>query len=122
MRKILSLLLVMLLATAAHAGDWIRVKGGEFDVKLDSLAVEHRLWVYIKNESKIVFMPREQYIYQYQAINAEEIYINALCDNPGEKNLDKEFIVVLDGGSCFFQVIYNLKSAGFSRLLVNGEA
>lgn len=114
--------MALLLSTSAYAGEWIRVKGGVSAVKIDCLAIEGKLWKYIKKASKIKFQPKENYLYQYKIINIDEIYINALCETYSNKDLENDFIVVFDGGSCFFQITYNLKEDSFSKLFVNGDA
>ena len=68
------------------------------------------------------FEPKEKYTFQYKATSSEEIYINALCDTFERKDLHKELVMVFDGGSCFFQINYNLKTGKFYELQVNGEA
>ena len=122
MKKYLYILFVFLLPSTLHASEWIAVDGGVIEIKLNAEEVENKLWLYIKKESTRKFEPRDKYTYQYKAVNNQEIYINALCDTFGEKSLHKEFVMVDDGGSCFFQISYNIKTGQFSKLQVNGEA
>jgi hypothetical protein len=49
------------------------------------------------------------------------IYGNFFCDDTG-MDWQQEFVIVLDGGDCFFQVKYDVKSGLFIGLQVNGEA
>lgn len=49
------------------------------------------------------------------------IYLNAICAT-NDLDWQSEFIVVSDGGDCFFQVTYQLDTGEFSNLMVNGEA
>ena len=122
MKKYLSILFLSLLPSTLYAGEWIAVDGGVVEIKLKAEEVENKLWLYIKKASTRKFETRDKYTYQYKAINNKEIYINALCDTFGEKSLHKEFVMVDDGGSCFFQINYNFKTGKFSKLQVNGEA
>ena len=64
--------------------------------------------------------------YQRQYIGLERsgekiIYGNFLCDN-GDEGWRQEFVFAIDGGECYFQVEYDVKSGLFIKLLVNGEA
>ena len=49
------------------------------------------------------------------------IYANYFCTDL-ETDWKKDFVIVMDGGECFFQVKYNVKSAEFFDLQVNGDA
>jgi hypothetical protein len=49
------------------------------------------------------------------------IYASFFCDTFDDRWREQVF-VVMDGGDCFFQVIYNLDEAKYERLMVNGEA
>ena len=62
------------------------------------------------------------YTYQYVITNNDDIFINAFCNTLNRENLNRELLVVEDGGSCYFQINYNLKTGIFSKLSVNGEA
>jgi hypothetical protein len=64
--------------------------------------------------------------YQRQYIGLERggekiIYGNFFCDNGGP-DWRQEFVFVIDGGECYFQVEYDVKSGLFIKLRVNGEA
>jgi len=64
--------------------------------------------------------------YQRQYIGLERggrqiIYGNYFC-NSGGINWRQELVIVEDGGECFFQVEYDIESALFIKLLVNGES
>lgn len=61
-----------------------------------------------------------QYI-GFEADGIQYIYLNALCA-ADDLDWQSEFIMVADGGDCFFQVIYQLDTGEFSNLMVNGEA
>ena len=120
--KHLFIALVLFISSDAFAGEWIAVDGGVVEIKIDSLSIENDLWAYIHNNSAIKFEPRNTYVYQYLAISNSEILINALCRVDAKKSLHSEFVIVFDGGSCYFQVNYNFKTGTFSKLYVNGEA
>jgi hypothetical protein len=53
----------------------------------------------------------------------ELIYVNAFCSGYFEEDSWKrEFIFVFDGGSCFFQVVYDPKKKTIIEFSVNGSA
>ena len=121
MKKHILLVLILITPHVSLASEWVAIDGGITEVKLNSEKVESELWKYINKESKIKFKAKEKYTYQYQAINSEIMSINTLCETYG-KTLNTNFILVLDGGSCYFQINYNYKTGVFSELQVNGEA
>jgi hypothetical protein len=49
------------------------------------------------------------------------IYANYFCDSV-ETNWRTDFVFVMDGGDCFFQFKYDVESAEFFDLQVNGDA
>lgn len=70
----------------------------------------------------------ERYDRQYAGIILDHrkiIYINALCEsagNDGERYWREKFVLVFDGGSCFWNVRYDPETKRFSGLMVNGVA
>ncbi len=66
----------------------------------------------------------ERYFRQYVAVKIAEqelIYVNAFCISP-PADWQQHLHVVLDGGTCFWQAIYNPKTKKFSHLIINGRA
>ena len=49
------------------------------------------------------------------------VYANYFCDSTG-RDWKKDFVMVLDGGDCFFQFKYDVDSGEFFDLQVNGNA
>ncbi len=87
--------------------------------------VEYSLWEFLATKKTYKFLSKEKYTYQYQANiknGKEEVYINAFCKERKSLNLRKDFVFVLDGGSCYFQINYNPETGEFYNLRVNGEA
>lgn len=67
------------------------------------------------------------YMFQYIGTTKEgkgKIFINALCevDESMAEKWHSEFIMVLGGGNCYFQITYGPKTHEFSEFWVNGEA
>lgn len=52
----------------------------------------------------------------------KEVYLNCLCSVANKKDWKKVFIMVLDGGNCYFQVRINLKTKKIISFVVNGLA
>jgi hypothetical protein len=51
----------------------------------------------------------------------ELIFANFFCETHGE-DWRETAVVVLDGGDCYFQVIYNADANVYSSLWINGES
>lgn len=65
-----------------------------------------------------------RYFRQYVAVRIAEqnlIYVNAFC-SPLSEDWQKNIVVVSDGGTCFWQALYNPKTKRFSHLMINGLA
>jgi hypothetical protein len=66
-----------------------------------------------------------QYFRQYLAVavnGKKTIFVNALCSvEPGE-GWRKHLIIVLDGGKCYWNAVYEPATQRFSNLVVNGRA
>jgi len=122
MKQIFTLLTLGFLSFDLFSGDWIAVDGGVIEVNLRQEVVEEKMWKFLEQQSGFSFQSRESYSYQYQAKTETELYINAFCDSFEKQDLNKEFLIVMDGGSCFFQVSLNLSNGQFTLLGVNGEA
>ena len=55
-------------------------------------------------------------------INEKQIIFgNFFCTEPGVK-WREEWVLVMDGGDCFFQLQFDVESGTFTKLTVNGEA
>jgi len=52
------------------------------------------------------------------------IFVNAFCDSYWLNNDDwkSHFVLILDGGPCFFQIIYDPESRSILQFLINGYA
>ena len=62
-----------------------------------------------------------QFIPVFTKKGQKEVWVNALCSNPGI-NWRKEIIIVNDGGNCYFNLKVNLTTRGYYQLYVNGYA
>jgi ABC-type cobalt transport system substrate-binding protein len=52
------------------------------------------------------------------------IFVNGFCEGfwTRSDSWHDDIVIVLDGGSCFFQALYDPSSAEFDKLSINGEA
>jgi hypothetical protein len=96
----------------------------------DFLTMEAQLGPYLQAHADqffahpTVWAQLDEYYRQYAGLTVDGtplIYGNFFC---GEAQMDwlTEWVIVLDGGDCYFQVLYNVKDGTFIRLQVNGEA
>ena len=64
-----------------------------------------------------------QYVGYVDSKGNRIVFINAVCKSYGQKSdLKKNWIFVLDGGSCFYQIKVNLTNKKCTDFSVNGEA
>lgn len=90
-------------------------------VLLESLLASHLKSKPPRN-GKPVLKPLE-YSRQYIGVTKNGhklIYLNAFCSQI--KGWHERFVMVLDGGSCYFQVYFDLAGQKFSELQYNGNA
>ena len=98
----------------------------------DILELENRLSSYLQqtnsdrfDQQKTPIWERlDEYNRQYIGIildGKQVIYANYFCDSL-ETDWKDDFVFVLDGGDCFFQFKYDVDSAEFFDLQVNGVA
>jgi len=97
----------------------------------DVRALEDGLSSFLQSNSDQFFVtqsPPWERLSEYQrqyiglVIDGEQvIYANYFCRSFDE-NWKKDFVLVLDGGACYFQFKYNPQSGEFFDLQVNGEA
>jgi hypothetical protein len=93
------------------------------------LTLEEDLCIYVRekthyNRSTIGDLSR--YKRQYLGITRNgmrKIYVNAFCDDYWLKTKDwlYDFILVLGGGDCYFQILYDPITNEFSDFVINGQ-
>lgn len=133
MKKHIIVILLVFFAETCHSNEWIPV--GEQPELKNTNELEADLWNFLHSKTKLKFEVKESYRFQYKYINESIVLINAIClgsaeanselgvfPRPTSKELKKEMYEVFDGGSCFFNLKYNIKSGAFTSLNVNGEA
>jgi len=133
--KILKLILgfalcISVITMAGAEEQWIKVTGGKWDLSPKMLSeIKTRIESHVKKHAKAQgreLKSWQSYTFQYQGQmgkNKRYIFINALCDKEmKKKDLSKEIIRVLDGGSCFFSLKYDPISKELFDIIINGEA
>ncbi len=64
-----------------------------------------------------------RYLRQYLAIVQDgkpRIFVNALCTKPADDSWRKHLELAADGGTCFWQALYDPSTQRFSNLTING--
>lgn len=123
---------VLLLRLAnAEENSWTKVDGGTWNPSDKILStIKIHLEPYMKSQEKVFGRSLKKWnTYRLQYQGQEEqgrkfVYINAFCSlhNPKGVNLSKDFVLVHDGGGCFFQLKYDLIANKFFDVFINGEA
>ena len=117
--RCLVLLISLVLPISAFAETWNLIERGIQYIKIDMAEVENRLWQHIELSSDTKFQARDKYVYQYQFTGENKMKIFALCAEWENANLRKDFLVIFNGGSCYFFIEYDYKNHRFSKLQVN---
>jgi len=125
------LVLSCTIAAASHAQNpaWFQVRGGDWNPDPE---VTSRLQTELEPAvAKLAgdkferFRPWHEYKFQFQGQRKDSeqfVYISALCSIDDSRDLTEHFVVVLDGGTCFFEVKYDPESQRFYDLGIHGEA
>ena len=95
----------------------------------DIAALEERLAAYLQTiiAPHSPDLPQKSANYNRQYIGfvrdtQQLIYANFMCDTFDESSWKTGPIMVMDGGDCYFHVVYNPARQTFSDLQINGEA
>ncbi len=117
------------ITTAGAAERWIKVAGGKWDPNPTMLTdLKAQIESYVKSQAKTQgreLKNWQDYTFQYQGQEEKGrryIFVNALCAQSDRQRLDKEVIIIFDGGSCFFNFKYDPGWKLFFDLFINGEA
>jgi hypothetical protein len=116
----------LILAVAASVASWVNVPGGSWDATRTFAEMRSRLEPYVTQaavrEHKQL-APWSSYTFQYQgqeAAGQQFVLINAFC-TPPPKDVKTQFVLVLDGGPCFFRVKYDPSKKALFELEFNGD-
>jgi hypothetical protein len=130
LKTLISLAFCLAVVTSVNAADrWIKVDGGKWEPNPVMLSdLQAQIEPYVKSQAKAHGREVKRwgdYTFQYQGQEERGrkfIFINALCVQRDRERLDKEIIIIFDGGSCFFNLKYDPVRKLFFDLMINGEA
>jgi hypothetical protein len=107
---------------------WIKVRGPWEPPPTIVRDLEAQLEPFARKAAKLkgrTLRNWEEYRFQYQAQATEGrryIFVNALCHVYPKRDLAKEIVLVLDGGSCYFNAKYDPERRQYYDLSINGDA
>lgn len=131
---IATILSVLVFSAAGGAGieskdRWVGVEGGSWVPPAETIArIKEKIESFVRAQAKRdgrELREWKSYTFQYQGQKEHTkkfVFINAFCVSDSTHQLSKQLVLVLDGGTCFFNVKYDPKKKQFFELLINGEA
>ncbi|MDG6100209.1 hypothetical protein EXU34_22380 [Alteromonas sp. ZYF713] len=120
------IILFFIHVSASQAGEvysknWYMV--GESAIAINTNTLESELERFLETQPKGLLLPLNEYTFQYALINESKLEIHGIClDIPERHNLKEGFLMVADGGNCFFSIEFNIDTKRFSNLHINGIA
>ena len=118
-----------LVSSAYGQGPWFQVAGGDWVPNAETLhPLQSGLEAYVRGRAKIehrTLRAWNSYTFQYQGRNEDGrkyVLVNAMCITDDTWDLEKRVVVVLDGGSCFFNLKYDPNKQHYYGLTINNEA
>ena len=113
---------------ALAIGSWTHIAGGTWDptplIAADAKAAIRPYVVQQAGLQQLRLSSWSSYSFQYQGKTVSGhrfLYINAYCIAP-PAYAAKQLVQVLDGGPCFFSVLYDPRTKSFTGIIFNGEA
>lgn len=104
------------------------IEGSWTPVKSDIRELESRIEAAAASSRSPSHGPKPEslqgYVRQYGGIiegGERKIYVNGLCQVDDDSWMSRPMIV-LDGGNCYFEAIYNVEDHTFERFQFNGDA
>jgi hypothetical protein len=132
--KMKKLIVIMILCTsiagnAQELSKWFEVKGGawspsEITLHLIENQIEPQALLEAKKRGQLV-STLKNYTFQYQGQiegNSKTVKINAYCQARPGFDPSTDWLLVLDGGVCYLNALYDVDSNKFKYLFFNGEA
>jgi hypothetical protein len=115
-----------ILAFAVSVASWIHVPGGTWQPTAELPAIRASLKPFVEQaaaEQKKRLPEWSTYTFQYQGQTKEHhnvVFINAFC-SPARPDVKTQFVLVLDGGPCYFRATYDPARKAFVALEFNGD-
>lgn len=111
---------------AIAVGSWIQVPGGDWQPSPEVMReIEGGLRTAAEAESartQHAMQPWAEYSFQFQGVveqGRRQVLVAASC-HPLPEGASKEWQVVYDGGTCFFEAIYDPAARRFVRVRFHG--
>ncbi len=124
--------LALSLAPSVNAepeNNWVRVEGGSWVPDAETTSkMKEKIEPFVSAQARAIgrqLREWKSYTFQYQGRGERGkkfVFINAFCVNDSRWQLNKQMVLVLDGGTCFFNLKYDPEKNQFFELLINGEA
>ncbi len=130
-KKLLVSLVMSLIANGCAGSDsrWISVEGGSWAPTAGVLGhIERKLQPFVTTAATSEGRQLEDwatYTLQYQGQETKglrTVKIQATCRVPPGLDLNRSFIIVYDGGTCYFSIQYDPVRDAFFDLEINGES
>jgi hypothetical protein len=115
-----------IIAFTLSVASWIHVPGGPWHATSALPDIQARLKPFVLQaaaEQRKDLPDWSAYTFQYQGQIKDEkkvVFINAFCGTPGP-DVKTQFVLVLDGGPCYFRVNYDPEKKRFFGLEFNSE-
>lgn len=119
-------ILLYLLSTALHADEqddkgWYLIGEPLSDIHTSTL--EYELDRFLSHQPTGLLLPLHKYTFQYKFLTESKVEIHGLCMEISDKEyLTRGFIMVSDGGNCFFTIEFDSEKLTFDKLRINGIA
>ena len=130
--RLAALLLAVSGSAGAHAVGkqvWIEVEGGAWTPDTRTMAgIKAGIEAFARVQAQAngrELKAWTDYTFQYQGRQSgdgKSVFINAFCTDGGNRDLDKDMVVVMDGGSCFFNLKYDPNTERFYDIIIHGDA
>ena len=121
--------LSLVAVSSAQGSNWFEVRGGAWNPSPETASLLQAAFPSeierLAGKRVKEFQPWPEYRFQFQGQESGSehfIFISALCSVDDGRDLTEHFIVVLDGGPCYFQVKYDSSTHRFYDLVINGVA
>lgn len=119
-----------LAAVAIAIGSWLHVPVGTWQPSAEVMAAaKSQLAGYAKQQASskgLALRTWASYTFQYQGRTLPKsgrhvVYVNAFC-TPPPSYAAQEFVLITDGGTCYFEAYYDPASKRFVGILFHGLA
>ena len=128
----IAIVLVLGFASSANAesqSHWVQVEGGSWVPSTETISrIKGQIESFVRTQAKAggrELHDWKTYTFQYQGqeeSGKKFVFVNAFCVNDKRWKLNKKMVLVLDEGTCFFNVKYDPEENQFFGLTINGEA